>query len=46
MLQLKKKILDITKLQLYYTCTKAIAIMNPIFVANQEDKFIKLKEKD
>ena len=42
----KEQIPDITKLRPHYTFTKAIAIIDPIFAANREDEFIKLKEED
>ena len=42
----KEQIPDITKLRPYYAFTKAIAIIDPIFVANREDEFIKLEETD
>ena len=43
---IKEQIPDITKLRPHYAFTKAIAIIDPIFVANREDEFIKLEETD
>ena len=42
----REQIPDITNLQAYYAFTKAIAIIDPIFAATREDKFIKLEEKN
>jgi DNA repair exonuclease SbcCD ATPase subunit len=41
----KEQIPDITEFRPHYDFTKAIAAIDPIFTANQEDEFMKLEEQ-